>query len=73
MIPWLLVIQLMSDTQQSLAQLVEGFASAFPASGKSIDKYQSACVFERIKEKYAASALEVCELDGLSCAFDTWL
>jgi phosphomannomutase len=40
MIPWLLVVSVLSETGQSLSSLVEEMITKFPCSGKSILKWQ---------------------------------
>jgi len=73
MIPWLLVAGLVSERDQSLAELVEERMAAFPCSGeinRSID--DPAAVLQRIEDTYASDAGIVEHVDGLSMAFDDW-
>jgi phosphomannomutase len=73
MIPWLLVAELISMTNKSLAQLVEERMALFPASGE-INRTiaDPARVIEKIREHYQDEALTVDHTDGLSMSFADW-
>ncbi len=73
MVPWLLVVELMSRRGLPLSQLVNERMAAYPASGEinnSIDN--PAMLLKSIEEKYAASAESIDHTDGLSMAFGDW-
>lgn len=73
MIPWLLVIELMSRRGVALADLVESRRTAFPSSGEMnfrVDDVPSAIA--RVEATYAPAAMSRDDTDGLSLAFDTW-
>jgi phosphomannomutase len=73
MIPWLLVTEIMSDSGQSLAALVDERVALFPASGEINRKVDDAqAVIKRIEQAYAAGAEHVDHVDGLSVAFSDW-
>ena len=77
MIPWLVVLQVMSDTGQSLSQLVGERMKLFPASGEINRKLDPAtggarAVLERLQRHYASSAHSIDHTDGLSMEFGTW-
>ncbi len=73
MIPWLLVIELMSKTQQSLHQLTSASMNRFPSSGEinrrvSDSEQVMACVLSH----YQDNAVEIDHTDGLSMNMGTW-
>ncbi len=73
MIPWLLVIELMSKTQQSLYQLTSASMDRFPSSGEinrrvSNPEEVMACVLLH----YRDNAVEIDHTDGISMNMDTW-
>ncbi|EAQ98495.1 phosphomannomutase/phosphoglucomutase [Congregibacter litoralis] len=73
MIPWLLVADLISSRDQSLAAMVEERMAAFPCSGeinRSIE--DPGAVLSMIQERYADSALQFETVDGLSFEFADW-
>lgn len=73
MIPWLLVLELLSKTGQSLAQLVDARMLAYPCSGEI--NYRVADIpqtIAKVRARYEAEALQVDETDGLSLAFADW-
>jgi len=77
MIPWLVVLQVMSETGKSLSQLVGERMRAFPASGEINRKLDPSrggarAVLERVEKQYAAGAKSVDYTDGLSVEFDAW-
>jgi len=73
MIPWLLVIELLSVSGQSFSSLVEKRMAAFPASGEINREVQDANkVMEKINKVYADAALETDFTDGLSMNLGEW-
>ncbi|WP_086967680.1 phosphomannomutase [Vibrio coralliirubri] len=73
MIPWLLVIELMSKTQQSLHQLTSTSMHRFPSSGEinrrvSDPEQVMACVLLH----YRDNAVEIDHTDGISVNMGTW-
>jgi len=73
MIPWLLVIELLSVSGQSFSSLVEKRIAAFPASGEINREVQDANkVMEKINKVYADAALETDFTDGLSMNLGEW-
>jgi phosphomannomutase/phosphomannomutase/phosphoglucomutase len=77
MIPWLIVLQVMSETGKSLSQLVGERMRMFPASGEinrklAPEKGGAKAVLARAEAAYKASAKSVDYTDGLSMEFDTW-
>jgi phosphomannomutase/phosphomannomutase/phosphoglucomutase len=73
MIPWLLVLELMSKTGQSLANLVGDRMRRFPASGeinRRLDDPQGAVA--RVEAFYALFKPALDFTDGLSMEFSDW-
>jgi phosphomannomutase len=74
MIPWLLVLQVICESGQTLSQLVGERMRLFPASGEINTKLEgeARAVLERAEKVYAPSALNVDFTDGLSVEFAQW-
>jgi phosphomannomutase len=74
MIPWLLVLQVISESGKSLSQLVGERMRRFPASGEINTHLQgeARAVLERAQAVYAGAALNVDFTDGLSVEYPEW-
>lgn len=77
MIPWLVVLQVISETGKSLSQLVGERMRLFPASGeinRKLDpsKGGAKAVLARAETAYKKTAKSVDYTDGLSMEFDDW-
>lgn len=73
MIPWFLVLEIMSREDKSLSALMEERMSKFPVSGEINRKVTDAGEIMRfIEQKYAVGNAVVDHTDGLSVEFDTW-
>jgi phosphomannomutase/phosphomannomutase/phosphoglucomutase len=77
MIPWLVVLQMMSVSGKTLSQLVGERMKRFPASGeinRKLDpsKGGAKAVLDRAQQRYAAQAKAIDHTDGLSVEFDHW-
>ena len=74
MIPWLLVLQVICESGQSLGQLVGDRMRLFPASGEINTHLEGAAgaVLERARQVYTGSALSMDFTDGLSVEFPEW-
>ena len=73
MVPWLLVIGLMSSKGKSLAELVDERMRLYPASGEINRRIDDpAGVIDSIEAHYADGAIEVDYTDGLSVTFNDW-
>ncbi|AWD22543.1 phosphomannomutase [Fuscovulum blasticum] len=73
MIPWLLVIELMGRSGQSLASLVAARQTAFPSSGEiNFVVADPSAVRARVDAAYAAGACGRDETDGLSLDMGAW-
>jgi phosphomannomutase len=73
MIPWLLILEILSKSGTSLGALVKSRHNKFPSSGeinftiKDPDK-----VIDLVKDHYSAAHIKYCNLDGLSLEFEDW-
>jgi phosphomannomutase len=82
MIPWLLVISIMSETGKTLSQLVGERQRLFPASGEINRPLATAdaaggpdslrALLARVQHHYQARARRIDFTDGLSMDFDHW-
>jgi len=73
MIPWLLVVELISKSGKSLTQLVEERMAMFPCSGEInsvLDDAQATLV--KVEAHYASANAEIDHTDGLSMNFGDW-
>jgi phosphomannomutase/phosphomannomutase/phosphoglucomutase len=77
MIPWLLVLAVMSETGKSLSELVGARQQLYPASGEinreiSPQMGDTKAVIARTQQHYQARAKSTDFTDGLSMEFDHW-
>ena len=73
MIPWLLIAGLMSQTSQSMGELVAAREAAFPCSGEINRKVADpTALLAAVEARYAPKALAVEKLDGLGVEFAAW-
>lgn len=72
MIPWLLVLELLSKSGKTLSELMKERMERYPCSGEINSKVKDADeVLRRIEAEYGPKG-NVTKLDGLSVEFDTW-
>lgn len=73
MIPWLLVVQIVSETGKSLGQLIKDMKKNFPCSGEiNLQVKNPAEILRRVKASYQTQSLEVETIDGLGFIFEDW-
>jgi len=74
MIPWLLVLQVISESGKSLSELVGDRMRRFPASGEINTHLEGEArgVIARAQQVYAGGATNVDFTDGLSVEFPQW-
>ncbi|PTY36341.1 phosphomannomutase [Saccharospirillum sp. MSK14-1] len=73
MLPWLLVIDLLSKKQTSLKSLVGQQMANFPSPGEINSQVADADeAMTRVYEAYKAQAIAEDRIDGLSLEFDDW-
>ncbi len=71
MIPFLLILQLMSEEQKSLFELVNEMVQAFPCSGEINTRLENPqAKLEEIKRKYSDGKTDY--TDGVSVEYDNW-
>ena len=75
MIPWLLVLELLSRTDKTLSELMAERIAKYPVSGEintkvsGVDKVRE--IMSTIEARYGAGG-KVNHIDGLSIDFDDW-
>lgn len=75
MIVWLLVIELLSVTDKTLSELVNGYINDFPSSGElnfRLGQKTATEISELLEQKYHALNPAKNTLDGLSLDFGDW-
>ena len=73
MIPWLLVMELITRSGKPLSALVGEMVEAYPSPGEINRKIADpAAAIQRVREHYEGSALLVDETDGISMEFAQW-
>jgi phosphomannomutase len=73
MIPWLLVLELVSKTGNPLSELVKQMVEAYPSPGEINRKVSDArAVIAAVTEKYQDQALVIDTTDGVSMEFPEW-
>ncbi|MBD2824373.1 phosphohexomutase domain-containing protein [Xenorhabdus szentirmaii] len=73
MIPWLLIVELLSKKNKKLSQLVDDMIINYPVSGEiNIHVKDASNTIEKVLEKYKATAILIDYIDGLSMEFKFW-
>ncbi|KAA8731836.1 phosphomannomutase CpsG [Acinetobacter qingfengensis] len=73
MIPWLLVIDLLSKKQQSLSTLVNDMIQKYPCSGEINFKVKDTqATIQHVLSQYQDQQPRLDKMDGISCEFDLW-
>jgi phosphomannomutase len=73
MIPWMLVLEMMSVSGKPLSELVAARMARFPASGEINRRVEdAAAMLQLVKEHYGDRALRVDETDGVGVEFEEW-
>jgi phosphomannomutase len=73
MIPWLLVLQIISESGKSLGQLVADRRSAFPVSGEINRRVPDGkAAIAAVQSHYEKQAKAIDFTDGLSMEFENW-
>ena len=73
MVPWLLLTELMSDQQKTLAQLVDERIHAFPVSGEiNVTVDDSATILQKLEQHYVDLNPSIDKMDGLGMDFGSW-
>jgi len=73
MIPWLLAVSVLSETQQSLSSLVEEMIKKFPCSGEINFKVKDTQVtIQKLFDHFANQNPSIDQTDGVSLDFGAW-
>jgi len=73
MIPWLLVMELISSSGKPLSALVSAMVKAYPSPGEINRKISDpAAAIERVRKHYESSAQVIDKTDGISMEFPQW-
>ena len=73
MVPWLLIIELLSTTGMPLSKLVKEQFETFPSSGENNFTVENAdAAIKTVLQKYKSDALSIDDTDGVSLAFENW-
>lgn len=73
MIPWLIVAQIISETNESLYELVSDLEKEFPCSGEiNLPASHVDRVIQAVEKEYAKDAKEIQHIDGLGMDFGEW-
>lgn len=73
MVPWLLLTQLMSSKEKTLAQLVDERIEAYPVSGEiNITVDNPEIILENLENYYASQKPAIDKIDGLGMDFGAW-
>lgn len=73
MVPWLLVLELMTKQGQSLAQLVDDRIQAYPVSSEINSQVEDpAALLQQVEDRYSAMATDIDYTDGIGMSFADW-
>ena len=73
MIPWLLIIEMISKEKIPLSQMIQKYRERYPVSGEINLKVNNIkTIIDSIKEYYLDDALGVDETDGVGMEFEKW-
>jgi len=73
MIPWLIVLEIMSQSGKRLSELVAEATRRFPTSGEINRKVSDAkAVIAAIEKRYGSTALSIDRTDGVGMEFPDW-
>ena len=73
MIPWLLILEMISEEKMPLSQMIQKYRERFPVSGEiNLKVSDSKTIIDSIKEYYLDDALGVDETDGVGMEFEKW-
>jgi len=73
MIPWLIVLEIMSGSGRKLSELVAEREKRYPVSGEINRRIADpAAAINRVLEKYGPGSLHIDRTDGIGLEFDCW-
>lgn len=72
-IPMLILMEMLSQSDVTLAEIVDEYGKKYFISGEINSKVPDVqAVIAKIKAKYAPTAKNVIEIDGVTCEYDDW-
>ena len=73
MIPWLLILEMISKEKIPLSQMIKKYRDRYPVSGEiNLKVNNTKKIIESIREYYFDDALDLDETDGISMEFEKW-
>jgi len=73
MIPWLLILEMISKEKIPLSQMIQKYRERYPVSGEiNLKVNNTKTIIDSIKEYYLDDALCVDETDGVGMEFEKW-
>jgi phosphomannomutase len=73
MIPWLLVMEMVSSSGKPLSQLVEAMVEAYPSPVEINRKIADpGAAIERVRQHYESESILIDTTDGISMEFADW-
>ena len=73
MIPWLLILEMISEEKMPLSQMIQKYRERYPVSGEiNLKVNNTNTIIDSIKEYYLDDALGVDETDGVGMEFEKW-
>ena len=73
MIPWLLVLEMMSSTDKTLSELIAEQRSQFPSSGEiNFNIHDISSALKKVVDFYEEDCPQIDNFDGISLSFRTW-
>ena len=73
MIPWLLILEMISKEKMPLSQMIQKYRERYPVSGEiNLKVNNTKIIIDLIKEYYLDDALGVDETDGIGMEFEKW-
>ena len=73
MIPWLLILEMISEEKMPLSQMIQKYRDRYPVSGEiNLKVNNTKKIIELIKEYYLDDSSGVDETDGVGMEFEKW-
>ena len=73
MIPWLLILEMISKEKMPLSQMIQKYRERYPVSGEiNLKVNNTKTIIDSIKEYYLDDASGVDETDGVGMEFEKW-
>jgi phosphomannomutase len=73
MIPWLLILEMVSKEKMPLSQMIQKYRERYPVSGEiNLKVNNTQTIIDSIKEYYLEDVLGVDETDGIGMEFEKW-